>query len=229
MITAFLSSAEKNMKNFEKKLTKDAIKTKPHALLGCKGEYKMFLMAMAQENTVVLDEQLISQIAEKNQDALRTLYELTNKQIYGFAYSILKNSEDASDIVQDTYVRIYQAAHMYKNEGKPMAWILRITRNLALMKIRNAKKSTTFAVDDDILEDSGESFTTNSVHKIVLTKALAQLSDESAQIIVLHAVSGLKHREIADVMGLNLSTVLSKYNRSVKKIKSILEEENIYE
>lgn len=59
---------------------------------------------------------------------------------------------------------------------------------------------------------------------MVLETAFQVLSREECQIIVLHAVSGLKHREISEVLQIPLSTVLSKYNRGIKKLRKQLEE-----
>ena len=58
--------------------------------------------------------------------------------------------------------------------------------------------------------------------KIIISECLNTLSDSERQIIVLHAVAGMKHREIAELTGLPVSTVLSKYSRALKKLKKIL-------
>ena len=60
--------------------------------------------------------------------------------------------------------------------------------------------------------------------RLVLSKMLELLSEEDRQIVVLHAVSGMKHREIAQIMHLPVSTVLSKYRRSLQKLRTALEE-----
>ena len=61
----------------------------------------------------------------------------------------------------------------------------------------------------------------------MLEAALKALGDEERQVVLLHAVSGLKHREIAQDLGLPLSTVLSRYNRALKKLKRHLTEEGV--
>ena len=58
--------------------------------------------------------------------------------------------------------------------------------------------------------------------KVVLQQCMRVLSDDERQIVVLHAVSGFKHREIAELMDLALPTVLSKYHRAIKKMKAYL-------
>ncbi len=191
----------------------------------------LFTTSMIHENTkpkpkFELDESLIKQIADKDTNAFHTLYELTNKSVYGFAYSILKDPQSAQDILQDTFVKIYTSASSYKPQGKPMAWILTITRNLALMKIRESKRTVLTDIEENSHMLPHISPNSDSEDKIILHNALTQLSDESRQIVVLHAVSGLKHREIAQVMNMKLPTVLSKYNRAIQKIQKILKEDS---
>ena len=82
-----------------------------------------------------LDE-CIAKIANKSADALSDLYRETSTAVFGYALSILKNRHDAEDILHDLYVQIYQSAGQYKSSGKPMAWILTITRNLCMQKFR---------------------------------------------------------------------------------------------
>ena len=61
-----------------------------------------------------------------------------------------------------------------------------------------------------------------SEDKIVIRKCIETLGDSEREIVILHAVSGFKHREIAEILGLPLSTVLSKYNRAIKKLRKTL-------
>ncbi len=177
-------------------------------------------------NAHSMTEYLIARIAKKDNDALRQLYEQTYQAVYGFAYSLLKNPHDAQDIVQEAYVKIYSSADKYKAQGKPMAWILTITKNLAFMKQR--QNSRTFSLDESEIDVPADGNFTDQIHdNEVVNRALSLLSDESRQIVLLHVVSGLKHREIAELLDLKLPTVLSKYNRAIAKIQSKFKEDGI--
>lgn len=176
-----------------------------------------------------IDEGLILRIANDDMAAFEELYRLTDQTVYAFILSILKNPHDAQDIMQDTYVKIRSAAHLYQKQGKPLAWIFTIARNLCLMKLRTAGKTSDTPLEDltdsEYLATSGE---THSEDRIVLQAALEILAEEEREIVILHAVSGLKHHEIAKSLGMPLSTVLSKYNRSLKKLKKyLIEKESI--
>ncbi len=182
---------------------------------------------MADEGDVSVTQEelegLILAIADGNKNALAALYENTNTAVYGFSLSILKNTHDAQDVLQDTYIKIFANAKRYLPQGKPMAWIFTITRNLCLMKLRDGKKNDANPVEEmvDIGHDTREALE----DKLVLKKVIESLPSPEREIIVMHAVSGLKHREIADVLDIPLSTVLSKYSRTIKKLKLLLKEE----
>ena len=69
-------------------------------------------------------------------------------------------------------------------------------------------------------------FSDGSEEAVALEQAMKVLGDQERQILILHAVTGLKHREIAEMLGMPLATVLSKYARSLKKLKKALEEDS---
>ncbi len=173
-------------------------------------------------------EKYLEKIANQDKDALADLYNLVKASVYGFAFSIVKNTEDASDVLQDCFIQIYANAYRYKSEGKPMAWILTITRNLCLMKIKKQSRTSDVSIDDMLNVASNES-DISTVDKLVIRQCLQGLKDEERQIVILHAITGLKHKEIAEILGLPLSTVLSKYNRAIKKLAKKLKEDKIYE
>lgn len=172
-------------------------------------------------NKLTIDESLFERIAENDMAAFEQLYRITEKSVYAFVLSILKNHDDALDVVQDTYLKIRGAAHLYKPMGKPMAWIFTIARNLSISRLRLIKRSDNVNMVD--MENSiSFSYMTNYDDKLVMQATFNILNDQERQIIMLHAVSGLAHHEIADSLGIPLSTELSKYHRGLKKLKKHL-------
>ena len=167
-------------------------------------------------------EELLRQIALGSQQAFEELYRATDSAIYGYALSLMRNHHEAQDIMMDTYLKIRCAAHLYMPMGKPMAWILTITKNIARTKLRSAGRQ--IPLDD--LEETTPSFDRDSEEAVALEQAMKVLGDQERQILILHAVTGLKHREIAEMLGMPLATVLSKYARSLKKLKKALEEDS---
>ncbi len=169
-------------------------------------------------------EQLLGQIALGSQQAFEELYRATDSAIYGYALSLTRNHHEAQDIMMDTYLKIRSAAHLYIPMGKPMAWILTITRNLAMSRLRTKGRQLPL---EEIEQVALPSFDRSSEENIVLEQALLRLDDTERQIVILHAVTGLKHREIAEMLQMPLATVLSKYARSLKKLKQMLQETEV--
>ena len=81
-------------------------------------------------------EQCLARMSLGDKDALAEFYEKTRDALYGFILAIVKNQQDAEDVLQDTYLRIYGAAGGYQATGSPMPWVFTIARNLALMRLR---------------------------------------------------------------------------------------------
>ena len=157
-----------------------------------------------------IDENWFEAIATGDDNAFTKLYYASYKQLYDFLLSLTKNKEDAEDLLQDTYIKIRNGSQLYKKQGTPMTWMCAIAKNQYLDFVRKYGKNR--SVDFGEVEN-----------KMLLETAFGILGEEEITIVVLHMINGLKHREIAELTGLTLSTVLSKYNRSLKKMKSIIE------
>lgn len=173
-----------------------------------------------------IDEAIFIRIAENDMAAFEEFYRLTERTVYAFVLSTLKNHDDALDVVQDTYLKIRAAAHLYQPMGKPMAWVFTIARNLSISKLRFKQKNDSIEITD-MENDLNFSYVSDPEDRLVLQTALKILSNEETEIILLHAISGFTHREIAKNLDMNLSTVLSKYHRGLKKLKKYLIEQEV--
>ena len=171
---------------------------------------------------ISIDEGLFPRIAAGEQEAFCALYDLTGGAVYAFSLSLLRHREDAEDAAQETFLKIRAAAHLYRPRGKPMAWIFTIARNICLMKLRQRSRFASAPVEE-WRQEPDFSQIEDREDRIVLETAFRVLSEEERQIILLHAVSGLKHREVSELLRRPLSTVLSRYNRGLKKLRRALE------
>jgi RNA polymerase sigma-70 factor (ECF subfamily) len=172
------------------------------------------------KESAVLDS-LLKEIAAGSTWALGELYRQTSTSIYGFALSVLKNTHDAEDVLHDCYIAVVDAAAGYQSRGKAMGWLMTITRNLCLQRLRERQRMSELPQEDwEPYLASREELTAED--RLTLAACMKHLSDEERQIVVLHAVSGFRHREIAAVLQLPLATVLSKYNRALKKLRNYL-------
>ena len=171
------------------------------------------------------DEKALREIADGNMDTFRQLYEAHARSVYGFALSITKNTHDAEEVLQETFLAILQKAGSYRPQSKPLAWILTIARNAALTRLRQRRRETGPPPEEaeafSRIESAGE--------RLLIKAALEHLDDEERQILMLRAVAGFKSREVAAVLGMPLGSVLSKYHRAAKKLRIRMESEEIAE
>ncbi len=177
----------------------------------------------AKKKSLNVSDKLMKQVSRYDAKAFEDLYNQTSAAVFGYAMSIVGNRDDANDIVQATYISIYEKIQSYSPNGKAMAWIFTITRNHAYMLLRDQSKRNHVNIDDvyDIGEDTN---IVEEVHnEMLVTALLDHLNEDERQIVVMHAMSDMKHKDIADVMDMPLSTVLSKYRRSLKKLKTLME------
>ena len=173
--------------------------------------------------TSARNEDLIDRIAFGDMDALHELYLQTSASVYGFALSITKNTHDAEDVLQDTFIIVHRKAKDYSSSGKALAWILTIAKNLSLMKLREKGRTTDI---DELSNDARFSVSDGTDEMLILRSALSILDEEERNVVMLHSITGLRFKEISGLLELPLGTVLSKYHRAIKKMREFLKEKN---
>ena len=170
-------------------------------------------------------ERLLLRTGQGDRDAFARLYSLTRDGVYALALSLLHDAHEAQDIAQDTFVKVWESAPAYRPQGSPMAWLLTVARNLARTRLRQGGRQV--GLDEEAWNAIPAAAPDVSPEdRQLLQEALARLSPEERQIVLLHAAAGLKHRETAQLLELPLSTVLSKYHRGLKKLKALMKGED---
>ncbi len=173
-----------------------------------------------------IDENLFSRIGQNDMTALDELYHLTERTLYAFSLSLTRDHEESIELIQETYLKVMSAAHLYKPMGKPLAWLFTIAKNLYYSKYRKERK-VIHLEPEIIANDQRFAYMTDADDKIVLEGVLKRLTEEEREIVMLHAAVGMKHQEIADSLGLKLSTTLSKYRRALQKLRKYMEEKEV--
>ena len=155
---------------------------------------------------------------EGDRDALRSLYQATSPAIYLYALSIVQNPYDAEDVLQDCFLKVRTGG--YRSQGKPMGWLITVARNLCLLRLEQRKRTCSMP-EGDLFANADP----DPEQRLLLESCLRCLNEEERQIVILHAVAGFKHREIAAHMGLKLNTVLTKYRRAIQTLNEKLRKE----
>ena len=125
--------------------------------------------------------------------------------------------------MQETYVRIRNSINTYKPGINALAWIFTIAKNLTLNEIKKHSREVNLELDDPVLQSDDE-YGEEEGELVHLVNTI--LTDDERQIVNLHLMSGFKHREIAEMMGKPLGTVLWAYRNALKKLKTAYDKEH---
>ena len=160
-------------------------------------------------------DNLMKEVTQGSERAFEELYEGMKRGVFALAYSYLRNYEDAEDVLQQTFLRVKRKAYLYRVGTNARAWIFQIAKNTALDELRRRKQRK----EGELLREEGV-----ETPVVFLDELTARLSEEEREIVIMHAVWGYKHKEIAEEKGLPLGTVTWKYNEAIKKLRKEQEE-----
>ena len=167
-------------------------------------------------------EELSNSLKKGEESALTGIYEETNRLVFSIALSILKDTQLAEDIMQDTFMKIRSSIDYYQAGTNFGAWIGQVAKNLALMEYRKRKREVIVDPNEKEYMFGSVSYEFKEANPF-LAAALEILSEEERQVVLMHVNSDLKHREIAEIINKPIGTVLWLYNRAIKKLRIYLE------
>ena len=163
-------------------------------------------------------KQLVKVLQSGDMTVFDDIYHHTKNIVYYTIFNILKDSNMSEDIMQDTYLKALEKIHYYKPTHSFKSWIVTIARNLALNEYNKRKKDMN--VDITVDEYVFGSVESSSEKEMMIKEMLTTLDKIEREIVVLHVIGDLKHREIAEIVEKPLGTVTWLYNQAIKKLKS---------
>ncbi len=170
---------------------------------------------------------LIEAVAQGESDAFRRLYEATSSKLFGVAIRILRRSDLAEDVVQDTYLKIWDNAAGYRpGFGSPLGWMVTITRNRAIDVLRKRSESQLGdengdEIEDTTLPDPFRLASQNSELRAFLG-CLKQLDEKQQESLLMAYYYGYTHEEIASRFATPVGTVKSWIRRGLARIRECL-------
>ena len=168
---------------------------------------------------------LFTKLMHGDEDAFEKIYKETKRGVFSFVYSICNDYYTAEEMMQDTYIRIRSAINTYKPGGNALAWMFTIAKNLTLNEIAKRKKEVPTDLEDPSLGPAMTYTMPEEEDQTLVNLVKKVLNEEEQQIVMLHVISGFKHKEIAEMMKKPLGTVLWAYNNALKKLKKAYEKE----
>lgn len=180
------------------------------------------------------ESELVALLKTKDRQAFKELVETWQDMVYNTSIGFLQNQQDAEDISQEVFIKVYQSIYSFKGQSKLSTWIYRITVSKCLDHLRKKKRKKRFAFmqglygNDDTLATDPPDFihpgvkTENKEKSIALFKAIDKLPANQKTAFVLNKVEELSYREISEIMDSSESAVDSLLQRAKKNLQILL-------
>jgi RNA polymerase sigma-70 factor (ECF subfamily) len=183
------------------------------------------------------EDDLIRKASNGDKDAYRHIVEQHQRRLFLSAFEVLRNREDAEDVVQEALARSFFSLKSFRGGSSLATWLQRIVFNLAIDLKRRVKRrgGDTVVFDDGVTigsdsafegatSDNPEALLRQKEHRERMMRVLDELSDEHRQTIILREFEGLTYDEIARATGVSSGTVMSRLFYARKKLQSALAE-----
>ena len=183
---------------------------------------------------------LIRRAQRSDHDALNELVTGQQRYVSSIAMSIFHNKEDAEDLAQNVYIRLFRTVHQYNGESRFTTWLYRLVINLARDELRARKRKVpiinpggeqeefdpvTLIEDTDVARDPQVSLEQNETRR-VLDRALSKLEPQFQLTLTLFYFEDLKYTEIAKILDIPLNTVKSHIRRGKERLREIIESDS---
>ena len=174
---------------------------------------------------------LVADLCDGDMTALAILVDRHKDLVYRVAMQITKNSDDASDVLQDAFLKVYDSINAFRQESAFETWLYRIVVNLSIDAVKKRKRqqesmASLSEVSDvhqsqDIQQDPTRQAEKNELQEWV-TQAVNSLSIKHRAVVILHELEGLSHPQIADILDCSEGTVRSRLHYARKRLRVLL-------
>ena len=185
---------------------------------------------MEQIETLLIDE-----LREGDMTALAILVEKYKRLVYRVAVQITKNHEDANDVMQDTFLKVYESIHSFRKDAAFETWLYRIVVNHAtnLVKRRERRRESPLSSTSEMeihpdlrrtvdLANNPHLNLERKERQRWVTQAVNSLPLKQRTVVILHEFEGLTHPEIASILNCSEGTVRSRLHYARHKLKELL-------
>lgn len=185
-----------------------------------------------QDKTSHTDEVLLRRIVAGEQEALGLLYDRYGSLVYALLMGIVRNVDDAEDLMQEVFTQVWLKADTYQSAfGNAKNWVLRIAHNRAVnhvrsRRVRETKAQMTLESIEQVAADPNPSTLSSLGHADEVqnvNRALARLPEEQRILVTLAFLQGLSHTEIAEQLDIPLGTVKSRIRAGLKSLRTQLD------
>lgn len=178
------------------------------------------------------DFELISEFKNGNQEAFNLLVRKYQKKVYWIARKMLGNHDDADDVVQDVFVKIFKSLKDFRNESSFYTWVYRITVNFSISFLRRKKMFDLIKFDEAFPATLKVNTNDNPIVSIenqemntIIEQAIAQLPNKQKKVFILRYYNELPYEEISKILKTSVGGLKANYFHALKNIKKYLDKE----
>lgn len=178
-----------------------------------------------------MDQKILDHILNKDwEQAFKLLVKDYHQRVYWQIRRMVLIHEDADDIAQNVFIKIYQNLNSFKNESKLSTWIFRITYNETINFIHKNAKEQNVSFEDysiNIADNlSTDEYYTGDEIELKLQKAIASLPEKQRVVFMMKYYDEMKYEQISEISGTSVGALKASYHHAVTKIKEFLEDED---
>ena len=171
---------------------------------------------------------LLERIQAGDREAFMTVIRLYQQKVFVMAYSILRDREDALDAVQETFLKLYQKAGLYKPGNSFQGWLLQMAKNVSIDSYRKNRKKrreweTTAPLDD--IQVATEDRAGDSAHsdlRMAFSRSVETLAERQRMVFVMRHYNELPFNEISAAMRISVGTAKSLHFKAVQNLRKRL-------
>ena len=166
-------------------------------------------------------EAVLPRLKAGDPEAQEALFRAFESPVYNLARRVCRTTEDAEDVVQETFLEVFRSIGQFRGDGSLWGWVRTVASSKALMRLRRNKYRDTDDLQDDIVPIRKD----DAALRMDLEAALERLSETSRAVVWLHDVEGYTHEEIAAMMDRTVSFSKSQLARAHARLRRWLGEE----
>ncbi len=170
----------------------------------------------------VEDRDLIAKARKGSVESYNLLVSRWEKRVFNYLYRLVGNREDAFDLAQDTFLKAYQALAKLEDPAKFSGWLFRIAHNEAYSLLRKNRLDDAELSYDPSTADLGGGRMYPMELSLTVERALCKLSADQREAVLLKVFQGFKFEEMAEVLGIPVSTVKSRLYTALDLLKDVL-------
>jgi RNA polymerase sigma-70 factor, ECF subfamily len=177
------------------------------------------------------ETEMISRCQQGDQEALKEIFDKYHKKVYRIAYGVVRQREEALDIVQEVFIKLFNSIKNFKGRSHFYTYLYRMVMNTAIDHARKTGKQTISSLDQegsfqpsDDLEKGPERILLQKELEERVKLAMDKLPAEQRAALIFRDVEGLSYREMAEAMGCSIGTVMSRLHYGRKRIQELLED-----